>query len=142
MKSIQSDPDERALMALRANIKLGDTVFTILRHVSTSHLSRRISVHTFPGFDESGRLEIRTWDHNVAALGIGRQVPDKQGIHIEGMGQDMGFHIVYEMGRSLFPEGFTCPGKNCNSNDHRNGDRNYKRHHHNDGGYAFRHRWI
>ena len=55
---------------------------------------------------------------------------------------DMGFHLVYELSRALYPAGFVCSGDKCNSNDHSNGDRDHSPHQHQDGGYALRCRWI
>jgi len=43
---------------------------------------------------------------------------------------------------ALFSGGFTCPGKDCPSNDHSNGDRDYTPHMHTDPGYALRQRWL
>ena len=65
------------------------------------------------------------------------------------------------LARTLFPDGVGCSGQKCQSNDHSNGDRDYTphanhpqvckdnpetctgaKHWHEDGGYAFQHRWI
>ena len=84
-------------------------------------------------------------------------------LRIGGCGFDAGFHVVYELGMMLYPDGFGCVGKPangadgrclwCPSNDHANGDRSYERHGtvvepgfpavrehwHRSGGYALRH---
>jgi len=79
---------------------------------------------------------------NIAkALGM-RFDRDREGIKVSGCGMDMGFHVVYNLSRTLFQDAFTCIGKTCPSNDHSNGDRNYRRHKHSDGGYALKHRWL
>lgn len=49
---------------------------------------------------------------------------------------DMIMDTVYHLSRVLFRDGFTCTGKDCPSNDHHNGDRNYKPHRHTDPGYS------
>jgi hypothetical protein len=36
----------------------------------------------------------------------------------------------------LWPDGWTCIGEKCPSNDHFNGDRNYEPHLHKSGAYA------
>lgn len=59
-----------------------------------------------------------------------------------GCGMDVGFSLVYNLGWVLFPNGFECVGERCPSNDHSNGDRDYSPHHHSDGGYALRQRWL
>jgi hypothetical protein len=71
----------------------------------------------------------------------------RDGLVVGGCGMDMGWHIIYNLGRALFPDGHTCTGRNeypspCPSNDHSNGDRSYEPHQHSDGGYALRSRWI
>jgi len=72
---------------------------------------------------------------------------------------DSGSQLVYNLSRTLYPDGFGCIGKGCLSNDHSNGDRDYTPHGngmtlhlrevrigadhwHTDGGYALRHRWL
>jgi hypothetical protein len=56
-----------------------------------------------------------------------------------GAGMDMGFALVYNLSRSLYPNGFDCIGESCPSNDHVNG---YNRSHHADGGYALQQSWL
>jgi hypothetical protein len=58
---------------------------------------------------------------------------DREGLKVSGCGMDMGFAVVHELGRALFPEGFKVEGVG------RNGDTSgWDR----DGGYALKHRWI
>ena len=120
----------------------GDTVATILRHVSRSGMMRHISV-TFKGEDI-------TW--YVAAL-LDEKRADDGGIKVGGCGMDMGFHLVSHMSSRLFPDGFECIGQNldgadgrrryCPANDHINGDRDYTPHMHpNAGDYAISNRWL
>ena len=75
-----------------------------------------------------------------------RMVNDKHyGIKVSGCGMDKGFHLVYNLGRTLFPDGVPCCGAKCRSNDHSNGDRDYRvspEHVHHDGGYAFNSKWL
>lgn len=40
----------------------------------------------------------------------------------------MGFHVVYGLARTLWPDGYGCIGEHCPSNDHSNGDRDYTPH--------------
>lgn len=123
----------QALEQLRAWLKPGDTVFTIVRHVSRSGMSRSISV--FASID--GQPQDITYQ---ASRVIGESVDQKHGgIRMGGCGMDMGFALVYALSRSLFRDGFGCIGERCPSNDHSNGDRDNQ---HRDGGYALRHRWM
>lgn len=128
--------DESAIETLRENVKPGDTVYTIVRHVSRSGMTRDISVLLMT---DDGPWEVS----GLVALAIGeRRNRDNGGVRVGGCGMDMGFHIVYQLGHALFPDGFTCAGEGCRSNDHSNGDRDRTPHHHTDGGYALRHRWM
>src|SRR3990167_5500047 len=67
---------------------------------------------------------------------------NRWGVRVGGCGMDMGFHLVYNLSRVLFPDGFDCIGKDFPANDHSNGDRDYKPHTHKDGGYALKQRWL
>jgi hypothetical protein len=133
---------------LKGLLKPGDTVHTILRHVSRSGMFRRVSLIY--------NIEDITWE--VARL---MEEPIKQrggyvqdaGIGTPGCGMDMGFHLVLTMSRILFPDGFGCLGRgkafSCPANDHRNGDRDYTPHskkhthwHANAGDYAIGQKWL
>jgi hypothetical protein len=58
-----------------------------------------------------------------------------QGLTVGGCGMDMGFALVYDLSRTLFPDGF----KLAKDQYGRNGDKSgYDR----DGGYALRHQWL
>jgi hypothetical protein len=134
---------------LRGWIKPGDTVYTVLRHVSRSGMQRSISLlvmHEGSIMDISG----------TAAGAMGDRFDrDQGGVKVGGCGMDMGFALVYELSYVLYPQGFGCIGKGCPSNDHSNGDRDYTKdeidfaagsdihtHWHADGGYVLLHRWL
>lgn len=128
---------------LREWIKPGDTLYTILRHVSASGMTRAVSII---------RHDAEDGPHDVsylAAKAMGDTIDNRHdGIKIQGAGMDMGFALVYNLGRTLFRDGFECIGdddaraRRCPSNDHSNGDRDYTPHRHSNGGYALRHRWL
>ena len=127
-----------ALARLHEWIKPGDTLHTILRSRSRSGMSRRISVVAVDRTDGS----LLYLDGNVAHA-LGRSLsPKREGIRMDGCGMDMGFALVYELSRAMFPTGHPCVGDRCPSNDHSNGDRDYTPHPHRDGGYALRQRWL
>ena len=134
---IMSEKDE-ARKTLSHYLKPGDTIYTILRHVSRSGMFRVIS----PVVIRRGG-DIR--DFSMAAcrlldLKFNRR---HEGVPLGGCGMDMGFELVYQMSRELWPKGFRCAGeKRCFSNDHTNGDRDYTPHAHKNGGYALRQRWL
>lgn len=133
-----------AITKLREMLPPGSTVYTIVRRVSQSGMSRHISV-VLP----HGR-EINDITYLVArALEMKRDL-DTGGIVMRGAGMDMGFALVYDLSHVLYPDGFGCIGPACPSNDHRNGDRNYvphiangmDDHWHTSGGYAISHRSL
>ena len=144
---------EEAKAKLREWIKPGDTVHTILRHVSRSGMQREIGIVLL----KDGTDLHPNW---LVAKAIGERVGKRDGIVVGGCGSDMGFEIVYHLGRTLWPDGFGCIGKGCRSNDHSNGDRDYTpnahghercqdvegckvpEHWHADGGYALQARWL
>ena len=116
-----------AVTTLRDMLKPGDVVHTILRQVSRSGMSRHISVIRQ---DKDG-------PHDITYL-VGRALNYRQnakdgGLVVGGCGMDMGFEVVYNLGRALFPKGFKVEGRG------RNGDTSGWD---NDGGYALKHRWL
>lgn len=130
-RRLKAEAHERLLSVL----KPGDTVHCVLRHVSRSGMSRRIDFYKLEAGD---RVFLTGSIGHVLDMKHDR----KGGLSVSGCGMDMGFSVVYELGYALFPEGFTCIGNGCPSNDHSNGDRNRKPHKHNSGGYALRHAWL
>ncbi|AFU86493.1 hypothetical protein D869_gp090 [Caulobacter phage CcrRogue] len=191
-----------ALASLRKMIKPGDTVYPVLRHVSTSGMLRVIdliipvtvtqtdtlpadargfkigvqayatppernaprafSTGTVTGFDADtvtiayqatadgrGDAESVTWPRGqvkfyrkstrpgvrsigwLAAKAMGDTFDaDRQGIKVGGCGMDMGFHLVYSLGRTLWPNGTKKPHGSRNGEPDR------------DGGYALKHSWL
>ncbi len=132
---------EEALERLRGWLAPGDTVYTVLRHVSSSGMTRVIQCVSIDHDEQRGDY-VSHLGYNVARAIDSTYDNRREGIRTQGCGMDMGFHIVYTLSRVLFPDGFQCIGEGCPSNDHSNGDRDYTPHQHNDGGYALSQRWI
>lgn len=105
-------------------LKPGDTVFTILRHVSRSGMCRHIAI--LVQTPEGHMQEISSY---VADLLDHRRAKDGSLI-VGGCGMDMGFSIVYNLGYSLWPKGTSEP------HSKRNGEPD------SDGGYALKHKWL
>lgn len=125
-----------ALAELRKIVRPGDTLQTILRHVSRSGMSREISV------TKNGRdLD------SLVARALDMKIGPNYGLKIGGCGMDMGFALVYNLSSALYgygnPRGYACQGDRCPSNSHVN-DRNAPRgkgvRHHD--GYAVSQRWL
>lgn len=150
----QQEVEQKARERLREVCKPGDTLHTILRHVSRSGMSRSISV-VISGEDEP-------WDVSyLVARALGRKIDQTNGgVKVSGCGMDMGFALVYELSYALYPDGFDCVGeapngghwtKGCPANDHSNDSltnevprelRYAPTRRHKDGGYALRQRWL
>lgn len=149
MKYTKSEIDA-SLTKLREWLHPGDTVYTILRHVSRSGMSRNISVVV-----PFGNGDFIHPNHAVAVVtGMPLVRGWNDAIKVGGCGSDMGFMLVYDLSYRLFPNGYGCTGERCNSNDHTNGDRDYTphngeadagvpiKHWHSDGGYALKQKWL
>jgi hypothetical protein len=153
---------EESLTYLRGILFPGDTVYCVLRGVSSSGMYRRISLLAAPRDGTTSpivraRAEPFVIDGYAIRVGIGSRPRGRaDGIGVGGCGMDMGFALVYELSQMLFPNGYGCIGKGCPSNDHSNGDRDYTlhaepgtglqgvgfAHWHKSGGYALKHKWL
>ena len=149
MSRYTKDETTEAIEQLRATLKPGQTIYTELAHVSRSGMSRAIRV-IIGGKNGT----VRDISYLVARAGVARFDRDHGGLIMGGCGMDMGFALVYNLGRTLYPEGVPCTGRNyatatarvhvCRSNDHANDhslpySRGKK---HRDGGYTYRQEWL
>jgi hypothetical protein len=164
-KAAQAQRDEEkreAIKQLRKLIKPGQRVYTSLSKVSSSGMSRHISV-LIPTKGRDNQPSIQNISYLVARA-TGLKFADGA-LQVGGAGMDMGFHVVYTLSRAMFPKGYHCTGSNgydespseangwegkrsraprCNANDHFN-DHTLaydKKIVHRDGGYALHHEWI
>ena len=132
---------EEAQKTLLRVLKPGDLVYTVLRHVSSSGMSRDISLVVFDG----ERKYMLDW--SVARV-LGLPLSKNEGVKVGGCGMDMGFHLVYSLGSVLFSgtDGWECIGDNCPFNEHFNDSKTYPRQkglrHAGDAGYTLRNAWI
>lgn len=115
----------QACADLRKRVKPGQTVYCTLRHCSKSGMSRDISLSIV----EKGVLCDITYSAAVAmddTLASGNH----NAIKVGGCGMDMGFHLVYNLGATLWPHGTRKP------HGTRNGTPD------SDGGYTLKHQWA
>lgn len=152
----KSEIEREAIAELRKLLKPGATVYTILRHVSSSGMFRVIDLaipvreyrNEYPLKPESERAYPNECDYDakprrifeglrirsigwLAARAMGDKFDsDRQGIKISGCGQDMGFALVYSLGSTLWPKGTPKP------HGTRNGEPDTA------GGYALKHSWL
>lgn len=110
-----------AINHLRQLIKPGDTVYTVLRHVSRSGMTRGIDVYLM---DKNGGEPV--WITAYVGKAIDQPQPrdywqKSLGLKIGGCGMDMGFHVVNSLSYALYGKGYQCLGRgNCPSNYHVN----------------------
>ena len=143
MTKAQQTEREKAIEQLREWIKPGDTVYTILDHVSRSGMQRAIRVvipivageaieSAAPGGrptdyvrKDSIGVDFRHPNYAVGkALGLRhwkRNGYEQDALMVGGCGMDMGFHLVYNLSYALYGKGYACLGKGkCPSNYHTN----------------------
>lgn len=128
--------DEALKRLKEVGVKPGATIYTILRHVSSSGMSRRISLIVMR------KGEPCQIDGMVEALGVakskrvtrygmgGSYQSREEGLVANGAGMDMGFDLVYRLGRTMWPKGTPKPHGSRNGAPDR------------DGGYALKHEWL
>ena len=136
MKTTEAERQE-SITRLKELVEKGNrTVYTVLRHVSRSGMSRLIDCYVI--VDNQPQ-----WISYHVARACDMTFDEKrESVRVGGCGMDMGYHIVYSLSRVLFPV-FTCTGEECRSNDHVNGDRDYTVGKiHSNGGYALTHKWM
>lgn len=118
---------QEAIERLREMVKPGDTLYTALKHVSSSGMYRAINVFLIlpSRLDDPTRSErsvTPSWLSRRVATALGERFDDRrEAVGVSGAGMDMGFHLVYNLAHTLFPDGFACLGERCPSNDHTNG---------------------
>jgi hypothetical protein len=100
MNNYSEQEIQKQVEFLRGLLKPGDTVYTILRHVSKSKMTRYIGVVIIrsdgtiyhPNYAVNVLLD-KSYKHNY------------DGVKMEGCGMDMGFELVYQLSHILFPDG-------------------------------------
>ena len=120
---------QNACSELRELLKPGSIVYTTVRHVSASGMSRRITCAIGSANDGGKGFGVRNIDWLVARA-TGNKVHVNGGIVMGGCGMDMGFALVYSLGSALWPEGTPEP------HGMRNGQPDTA------GGYALRQEWL
>ena len=130
MKTTKAEQAE-AIERLREYVRPGTRVYTILRHVSKSGMTRVVDCKV--AMPDSSIAHI---GYNVAQA-MGYTWDDKrEGMRVGGCGMDMGSHVVYGLGVVLFG----C-GKDTQALDYHTG-RNGASEAENDGGYLLEHSWL
>lgn len=89
----------QAIELLREWVKPGDTIFTVLKHVSASGMSRDIDVFTFKY--EDGKVRKYWLSGMMGRAGISSYNEKRECLRVGGCGMDMGFHVVYNLASAL-----------------------------------------
>jgi hypothetical protein len=79
-------------------VKEGDTVYTVLRSVSSSGMSRTMSLKV----SKDGKILDLTYYASVVLDYRLVEINGSRAIRVGGCGMDMGFHVVYSLSRVLF----------------------------------------
>ena len=91
---------EEAIEKLKEEIKEGDVLWTDLKHVSKSGMTRHIAVrHIKDNYPLNYTY--------IVAKALGSKVSDKyDGIMRKGCGMDMGFELIYNLSLILYGNGY------------------------------------
>ena len=92
---------EYAMDRLISYVPRGRRVYTLIRHVSRSGMSREISLFVA---DAVGC--IICIDYFVKTV-LGRRIGKHDGIVIQGCGMDMGYALVHDLGEVLHNSGYS-----------------------------------
>ena len=94
----QADFDYAKKQLLEYYLEEGATVYTVLRSVSSSGMSRTISLKVVKGLQI---LDITYYASVVLGWKL-TEVNGSRALRVGGCGMDMGFHTVYTLARVLF----------------------------------------
>jgi hypothetical protein len=102
MKYTKAEIEEQTAL-LKNWFPEGSTVYTVLRHVSASGMSREVGVVAIVD-----KADIRHPNHAVSVvLGWARAKGAKgDGVKVKGCGMDMGFHLAYALSDVLYGNGY------------------------------------
>lgn len=90
-----------ALKELRDLLPAGSTVYTILRDVSRSGLSRKISLVIFRTTEQGEVYPLNLTNLVARALDMRTKTGFNDSIIVGGVGTDAGFHLVYSIAQAL-----------------------------------------
>ncbi|MBU2504119.1 MAG: hypothetical protein KJ879_03665 [Nanoarchaeota archaeon] len=130
METISKSEQKNSLERLQNLLNEGDTIYCILRHISRSGMSRLIS---FSCIKEEKHINL---DYDISKI-LNYRRGKYEGLKVSGCGMDMGFSVVYEIGRKIFPNGGSLEHSPRKYQEERAGNQTEI-----DGGYLLKHQWI
>ena len=87
-------------------LQKGETVYTILRHVSRSGLTRVIDAYVIRNNKPVRLSAVLTDEQYNKITELFTYDIDREGYIIKGAGTDMGFLLVYRISNALFNDGY------------------------------------
>ena len=105
-KQIKEQERQAMIEQLKLIMPEGSKVYTCLRSVSQSGMTRNISLIVFKK-DPQGDYTLHP--NYTASKLLGWKLTSKFGhdaIRVSGCGMDMGFHLVYTLGQILYGDGY------------------------------------
>lgn len=98
--------DQKSALDNLKQIRKGDTLYTILRHVSSSGMLRTIDV-----IETTRKNRLYNLGWSVAVI-LNLPYDNKyNGTKVSGTGMDMGFHLIYSLSSVLFNDGYAINQK-------------------------------
>ena len=99
-KAFLEDRKNNAISSLRNILKVGDIVYTTVKTVSSSGMSRKISCYIV----QDGKIRSIS---NLTGNALEWSTGDNSGsVTVTGCGMDMGFHLVYTLSSVLFGDSY------------------------------------
>ncbi len=98
-----SDSDLSKERLLNEYLSDTNTVYTVLRGVSSSGMTRHISL-VVAGLDNTGKPALYDITYHASKV-LGDKLTERDGhrvIKVQGCGMDMGFHLVYSLSSVLY----------------------------------------
>lgn len=127
---------EQSIKILRKLLPVGTTVYTVLNSVSSSGMSRHITVIIARHGNKNSKR--KPFIQNISAYVsdiCGYKWNGDGSLTVGGCGMDMGFSVVYNLSSALYPEGFKLPKGQYGRNGDKSGfDKS--------GGYALKQSWL
>ena len=125
------------LAELHNLLKPGDTVYTVLKHRSRSGMQHCIDLYVVKPVRSRSAETVQpiciTW--NASKVLEYRISKTHGGLVVNGSGMDMGFHVVYNLGCAMWPDGTPEPHGTVAWIE-RNGEPDQN------GGYALNQQWL
>jgi len=122
-KALKDQEKQEAINTILKWVKPNDIVYTAIKSVSSSGMSRQIACYIAHDNDGKPRIKDITW---FVSKACGLKIGSKGGLIVGGCGMDMAFNVVYNLDRTLWPNGTLEP------HGRRNGQPD------SDGGYALK----